>query len=118
VGEADVQLDRRSAQGRAVADALDLEPLLESLRDAFDHVRDQRSRQPVQRAILAALGRSRDDDLTVVLLDLHPWRNGLRELPEWAVHHHASRGDRDVHAAWNFDWLFADATHVLTKRSR
>jgi hypothetical protein len=42
---------------RAVADALDLEVLLEALRDTLDHVRDERPRQAVQRAVLAALGR-------------------------------------------------------------
>src|SRR5215211_6078484 len=44
---ADVELDRRSAQGGAVADAVELEALLETLGDALDHVRDQRSRQAV-----------------------------------------------------------------------
>ena len=51
-----------AAQRGAIADALDLEALLEALRDALDHVRDQRARQAVQRAILAALGRAGDDD--------------------------------------------------------
>src|SRR5215208_2511804 len=80
-------------QGCAVTHALDFEPLLESLRNALDHVRDQRPRQPVEGSVLAALGRPRDDDLAVVLLDLHPWRDRLRELPERPVHHHAPRGD-------------------------
>ena len=57
---ADVQLQVGAAQGRAIADALDLEVLLEALRDALDHVRDQRAREPVERAVLAALGRPGD----------------------------------------------------------
>src|SRR3712207_8721793 len=47
----------------AVADALDLQALLEALRHALDHVGDQRTRQPVQRAMLAAVGRSEDTRL-------------------------------------------------------
>jgi hypothetical protein len=54
----------------AVADALDLEPLLEPVRDALDHVRHQRPGEAVERAVLAAIGRPGDDDLIVDLLDL------------------------------------------------
>ena len=42
----------------AVADALDLERLLVALRHALDHVEDERARQPVQGAVLAAVGRA------------------------------------------------------------
>ena len=41
----------------AVADALDLELLLEAVGDALDHVRDQAAGEPVQGAVLAAVGR-------------------------------------------------------------
>src|SRR4051812_17601829 len=54
---ADLQLEVGALERSAVADPLDLEALLEALRDALDHVRDERAREPVQRAILAALGR-------------------------------------------------------------
>src|SRR5690348_14391315 len=37
----DLELEVRALERRAVADALDLEPFLEALRDALDHVRDQ-----------------------------------------------------------------------------
>jgi hypothetical protein len=57
VGEADVELERGSAQRSAVADALDLQLLLEALGHALDHVRHERAREPVQGAILAAIGR-------------------------------------------------------------
>src|SRR5215471_11240949 len=54
---ADIELQVGALERRAVADALDLELLLEALRDALDHVRDERPRQTVQRAVLSALGR-------------------------------------------------------------
>src|SRR4051812_17136169 len=59
---ADLQFEVGTRERGAVADALDLEALLEAVRDALDHVRDQRARQAVQRAILAALGWARDRD--------------------------------------------------------
>src|SRR5262249_14818801 len=65
VGIADVELEVGALERRAVANALDLELLLEALGDALDHVRDQRARQAVQRTILPALGRPRDRDHAV-----------------------------------------------------
>src|SRR5262245_37595451 len=54
---ADRELERLSLQAGAIAHALDLEALLEALGDALDHVGDQAPRQPVERAVLAAVGR-------------------------------------------------------------
>ena len=88
--EADVELEIGAAQGRAVADALNLQALLESVRDALDHVRDQAASEPVQRAVLPALGRPLDDDGAVLLLDLHAHGNLLAELAEGPVDHHAA----------------------------
>src|SRR4029453_111110 len=112
---ADVELERRTAQARAVADALDLQALLEPLCDALDHVRDQRARQPVQRAILAAVGRARHDELVFLALDIDPHRHGLRELAERPVDHDAAGVDRDVHAGRHGNWLSSDAAHYQTK---
>ena len=117
VREADVQLEARSPERCPVADALDLERLLEPLRDALDHVRDERPRQPVQSAILASLRRTRDHDLVVLLLDSDPLGKLLRELAERTVHHHAARRDRDVHAGGKCNWALTDSAH-LTVSSR
>src|SRR6476620_4600019 len=54
---ADAQLEVGALEGGPVADALDLELPLEALRDALDHVRDERSGQAVQSTVIAALGR-------------------------------------------------------------
>src|SRR5690349_13358684 len=64
---ADVELEVGALERRAIADALDLELLLEALRDSLDHVRDERPRQSVQRAVLPALRRPRDRDDAVGL---------------------------------------------------
>src|SRR6478672_11101582 len=54
---ADAELEVGALERGAVTDALDLELLLEALRDALDHVRHERPRQAVQRPVLPALGR-------------------------------------------------------------
>jgi hypothetical protein len=99
----------------AITYALDLEPLLEALRDALDHVRDQRAGEAVQRPIVAALGRPADDEVAVLLLDLHPRRHVLAELAERSVDLDATRTNGHVDPARQFDWLFSDSTHCTTK---
>ena len=79
-----LQLEVGAAQLGAVADALDLQALLEALRHALDHVRDERARQPVQRAVLAAVGRSRDDERSSSFVDRDARRQLLVELAQRA----------------------------------
>src|SRR5439155_18946646 len=66
---ADVELEVGAAHRGAIADALDLQALLEALRDALDHVRDQAARETVQRAVLAPLGRALDRDRPLTVAD-------------------------------------------------
>ena len=63
---AERQLEGLALELGAVADALDLEALLEAVGDALDHVRDQAAGQPVQGAVLAAVGRALDGQGAVV----------------------------------------------------
>src|SRR5438270_6367527 len=120
MGIADLQLEVGALERSAIADALDLEALLEALRHALDHVRDERAREPVEGAVLAALGRAGDDELSVALLDLHPRRHLLRQLAERPVHLHAAGRDGDVDARGNLDWPVSDSAHLplATRRSR
>src|SRR6185436_8194860 len=67
VAEAELHLQILALQRSAVADALDLQALLESLGDAGDHVGDQRPGQPVQRTMRPAVGRPGDGHGAVVL---------------------------------------------------
>src|SRR5688572_21011387 len=112
MGIPDRELEGFSAQRRAIAHALDLEPLLEALRHSLDHVGDERARQAVQRAILAAFGRPLDNDLAVVLLDQHAAGDLLAQLSQRSVNHDASRTDRNAHPGRNFDWTLSDSAHV------
>jgi hypothetical protein len=117
---ADVEPQVGALHRRAITDALQLETLLEPLRNAFHHVRDQRARQAVQRTIVATLGRTAHDDGAVLLLDLHPLRHLLLQCSEGPVHHDAPRVDRDRHFGRYVDWFLSDSTHcfLVTRRSR
>src|SRR5919199_786376 len=96
---------------RAVADALDLEALLEAGGHALDHVRDERAGQAVQRAVLGAVGRPRDDELAVVLRDVDVARDALGELAARAADPYELGLDRDQHAVGDRDGPSADAGH-------
>src|SRR6476660_5143484 len=111
----DVQLQVGALERGAVADALDLELLLEALRDALDHVRHECPCQAVQRPGVPALGWPRDDDLAVALLDLHPRRNLLLQRPERAGDRDAGRLDRDGDAVRDRDGCVADSAHCVTR---
>src|SRR5215218_2176191 len=115
MGVADCEFEGLAAHRRAVADALDLEALLEALRDALDHVRDQRAGEPVERPVLPALGRARDDDLAVPLFQVHARGNCLDELAQWPVHLHAAGRQRDADAVRDRNGLSADPAHYQTK---
>jgi len=115
VGVADAELEVGALERGAVADALDLELLLEALRHALDHVRHERPRQAVQRAILAALGRPLHRDDTVGLLDLHPRRDLLLQRAERAGDRDAGRLDRDGDAVGDLDGCVADSAHCITR---
>ena len=77
--------------------------------DALDHVRDERARQPVQGAVLAAVGRARDDELR-----RRPARRAMSRCmrsdssPLRAVDADDLGLDRDGHARRDGDGLAAD----------
>ena len=107
------------AQRGAIADALDLEALLVAVRDALDHVRDERAREAVQRAVRAAVRRARDRDDALVDAHRHLVRDGLLERPSGALHAHASRTDVDLDAGGQGDGGSSDSAHCrATRRSR
>src|SRR4051812_29608416 len=108
---ADLKLDVAALQDRAVADALDLEALLEALGHAGDHVRDQRAGEAVERAVVAAVGRARDDELAVLLLDRDVARLALLERPARAGDAHDLGLDRDLDAGGDGDGLLTDSRH-------
>src|SRR5205823_1679782 len=111
VGVPERELEVPALELRAVADALDLQVLLEAVGDALDHVGDERARQAVQRTVLAAVGRALDEELLTVLLDADVARDALEELALRAVDADELGLDRDGHAGRDGDGLAADAGH-------
>src|SRR5581483_7024791 len=108
---AHLQLEIGSGHRGTVADTLGFQPLFEAGRDALDHVRDQRAREAVQRPVLPALGRARDEDRPVLLRDPDPRRHDLAELALRTRHRDAAGVDRDEHAGGDFDGLLSDTAH-------
>src|SRR5947209_10498778 len=118
MGEPDGELDVLAAELRAVADPLDVEPLLEPLGHALDHVRDQAAGEPVEGAVLAPVGRALDDNHAVAvllrLLDFELARDALLELAARALHAYELGLDEDVHAGRPGDRLLPDAPNGPT----
>jgi hypothetical protein len=92
----------------AIADADDLERLLEAGGHPVDHVRDQRPRQPVQGAVLPLVGRALDADHAVLALDDHVPVQRALQLPAGTLHPDRAPLDRDVHALRDGDRLLSD----------
>src|ERR1700710_669103 len=112
---ADLQLDVFALQRGAIADALDLEALLEALSDALDHVRDQSARRAVQLTVGGALGRTAHGDRAVLLLDLHPVRDHLLERAERARNGDAAGLQLNAHAGGDFEGCSSDSAHAITR---
>src|SRR6187551_1019682 len=112
VREAHRELEVGALELGAVADALDLEVLLEPLRDPLDHVRDERAGEAVERAVVAALGGPGHRDDAVLLRDRHPCGDPLRERAERARDRDGAAGRHlDGDAARDLDGLSADPGH-------
>src|SRR6185312_11219237 len=77
----------------------------------LDHVGDQRAGQPVQGAVLAAVGRAADQKLRVLLRDGDVAVDALGELTARAVDPHELGLDGDGHRLGDRDGLAADARH-------
>src|SRR3954469_17223497 len=111
VGVAERPLEIAPLQQRAITDALDLERLGEAGRHAFDHVRDQRAREPVQGPVLGAVGRAGDEQVAVLLDDLDRAVLALLEVAPGPVHAHDLRLHRDGDGRGDGDGLSTDAGH-------
>src|SRR3954449_6313830 len=108
---AELELEVLALQRGAVADTLDLERLREAGRDALDHVGDQRARQPVQGAVLAAVGGAGDEQLAILLLDADVAVLAFGQVAARTDHADDLGLHGDGHAVGNGDGLAADTTH-------
>src|SRR4051794_27628440 len=111
MGVAKRHLEVPALQVGPVADALDLEPLLEAVGDALDHVRDQAPREPVQRTVLPTVGGARDGQGAIVDRHLHVGVDLLVELALGALDGDSAGPDVDLDAFGDLDWLSSDSAH-------
>src|ERR1700687_619688 len=94
---------------RAVSDAHDVQILLEALRDAVHRVGDERTGQPMQRAML--FGGALGNEHAVFLLETDAEGHTHGELAFGALHFYVPVLQRDFHALRNRNWFIADTRH-------
>src|SRR3712207_6301503 len=108
----DLDLEVLALERGTVADADDREALLEALRDALHHVREQRARESVEAAVEPLVVGPLDPRRAVLDHDPHV---GVHRLAQGALraldHHEVPVADLDVDAARDLDGLLADPTH-------
>src|ERR1700738_470002 len=103
---AERESNRFALELRAVANADDVQVLLETLRDAVHRVGDERASQPVQRAMIfrGALG----DEHAVFLLEGDAVGHTHGELALGALHFDFPILQGDFHALRKRNWFVAD----------
>jgi hypothetical protein len=111
VGVAEGQLKVAPLQERAITDALNLERLREAGRHAFDHVRDQRAREPVKGPVLGAIGRAGDEQVAVLLDNVDRAVLALLEVASGPVHAYDLSLHRDGDGRGDGDGLSTDTGH-------
>ena len=93
----------------AVTNALDIKALFIPIGNADNHVGDKRPGKPVQRLVLASIGRPGNDQLAIGKLDLHVTVDALAELALWALDGNPLRLDVYLNPRWDLDWLSSDS---------
>src|SRR5581483_1881231 len=116
IGVADRQHQFLLVHAGLIADALDLEALFVSLGDALDHVGHERTRQAVQRAVLAfVIGADDGNGLGLVVnLDFHGRVRRELELALGPLDLDLAVGHLHLDAAGNRYGLFTDPGHALS----
>src|SRR5947209_8119365 len=120
VGVADRQDDLVLVLAGLVADALDLQPLLEAVGHALDHVVDQAAGQAVQRPALPFVVAAGDvDDLLArVVLDGDLLAERRLQLALGAFDAHGAVLDLHLDGGGDDDGLFSDPGHGWTPTGR
>src|SRR5207302_2473944 len=97
--------------GGTIADADQLELLLVALADAFDHVPDQGSGQPVQGAVQFRLTRPLHQHVALLDRNLHLRIEPAREFRAAALDRYGVIADGDRHTVRDLDRKLANPTH-------
>src|SRR5579871_2773759 len=95
----------------AETDALNLEALTEALRDAFEHVGDERAREAVRGAMRLVVAEALDAHGAVFDRDAHDRQDALFERSLRTFDAHERILDFDVDAAGDRNGEFTDSRH-------
>ena len=99
---------------RPVAHAVDFQRLGEAVLYALDHVEQQRAGQPVQGAVLLAVGRTGHRDGVVLDRDLHIGVQRLRQSALGSLdRYRVARGKVDCHTGRNRYGFSSNSRHNL-----
>src|SRR5439155_11088697 len=118
VREAERELDVRALQSGPVSHADDLQALLVALRHALDHVRHERAREAVQRAMEAVVVRPLHTDRAVLANDPDLRMERILERAARTLHGHVRSVDRDVDATRDIDRLLPNPAHLFLSSLR
>src|SRR3546814_468209 len=112
VAEAELQVQGAALHRRTIADAVDLQLLLEAFGDARHHVLNARAgRAPHGARLLAVIGRLHPD-LAVGLADLHvPGRPEI-QAAQLALRRDQAALDGDLDAGRHIDGVFSNTRHT------
>src|SRR6185503_4121665 len=118
VAEAEVERQLLPLDDGAETRAVDLEIARVAGRHALDHVREERPREPVQRARGLLVVLAGHDDRAVLALHRDVRVERLRELALRALHLHGAAVDLHVDALRHLEWQSSDPTHLFPTRYR
>src|SRR6185436_3096025 len=116
--EAEVERHRLPGDLRAIADAVDLEVLREPLRHALDGVREERPREPVERALALRVVAPLHEDLALLDRGGDPARERLGQPALRALDLDGPVLERDLHALRHGNRKPADAGHLRSPTRR
>src|SRR5687768_6069000 len=111
---AEREVDLLALQLGAVADADDVELLLEALGDAVDGVGHQAARQAVELLQLGVIALELGDQVAVLLRKHDAGRQLLQQLALRALHFDRVGGDLDGHALRDRDRLLTNSGHDVS----
>src|SRR5262249_50946500 len=101
----------------SIADADDVELLLEALGDADHGIRHEAAREPVKLAELRVLAHGLRQQLAALHAELHAWRHALLEGALRSLDLDDLGLDADGHALGPCDTFLAYSRHLLLLRS-
>ncbi len=109
------EIERFSLLGGAVADTLNLKALLKTLADPVNHIGNERSCEPVERAALAGVIGTGNEDFFIFDGKVDDGMHFVLELPFWPFDRHLLIVDGNFDSVGNRNRHSSYARHYLCK---